>query len=174
VVTATKGLFNNLAHAPDISDTFRQISRSLKAMNLRGLFMAMTMLKIKGDRFSISAAGMPSTLVYRHATGEIEEINYAPCARSLAAVEYQEQEFALFDDDCIILMSDGFTEMFNEAGEMLGDGEANRTLTESANLSPQEIINRFVKVGEDWAGTRPPDDDVTFVALKVKNTINGN
>ena len=175
VVTATKGLFNNLAHAPDIPDTFRQISRSLKAMNLRGLFMAMTMLKIKGDRFSISAAGMPSTLVYRHATGEIEEIKLrAVPLGSLATVEYQEQEFALSGNDCIFLMSDGFLEMFNEAGEMLGDGEVNRTLTESANLSPQEIINRFVKVGEDWAGTRPPDDDVTFVVLKVKNTINGN
>ena len=57
---------------------------------------------------------------------------------------------------------------------MLGDGEAGKTLTESANLSPQEIINRFVKVGEDWAGTRPPDDDVTFVVLKIRNPTNGN
>lgn len=169
MVSVTKGLFNNLAHAPDIPDTFRQISRSLKAMNLRGLFMAMTMLKIKDNRFSISAAGMPSTLVYRHATGEIEEIKLrAVPLGSIAAVEYQEQEFALSENDCIILMSDGFPEMFNAAGEMLGDGEACKTLTESANLSPQEIINRFVKVGEDWAGTRPPDDDVTFVVLKVK------
>ncbi|MBA2494730.1 MAG: SpoIIE family protein phosphatase [Acidobacteria bacterium] len=170
VVTATKGLFNNLAPAPDIPDTFKQISRSLKLMNLRGLFMAMTMLKIKDNRFSISAAGMPSTLIYRHATGEIEEINLrAVPLGSFAAIEYKKQEYTLSNNDCVVLMSDGFTEMFNESGEMLGDGEANKTLKESAQLSPQEIINRFVKVGEDWAGKRPPDDDVTFVVLKVKS-----
>ncbi|CAN5538855.1 hypothetical protein BH18ACI1_BH18ACI1_13330 [soil metagenome] len=170
VVTATKGLFNNLAHAPDIPDTFKQISRSLKLMNLRGLFMAMTMLKLKDNRFSISAAGMPSTLIYRHATGEIEEINLrAVPLGSFAAIEYKKQEYTLSNNDCVVLMSDGFTEMFNESGEMLGDGEANKTLKESAQLSPQEIINRFVKVGEDWAGKRPPDDDVTFVVLKVKS-----
>jgi serine phosphatase RsbU (regulator of sigma subunit) len=67
-------------------------------------------------------------------------------------------------------MSDGFPEMFNEAGEMLADETAKNVLREVAGRSPQEIIKRFVEVGEEWAGTRPPDDDVTFVVLKVKSS----
>ncbi len=170
VVTATKSLFNAFAENENIPQIFKQSSAALKKMNLRGLFMAMTMLKLKDNRFSISAAGMPSTLIYRAATGEIEEINLrAVPLGSIAAFKYQEQEFTLSNDDCVIIMSDGFPEMFNEAGEMLGEGEVNKTLTESADLSPQEIINHFVKVGEDWAGQRPQDDDVTFVVLKVKS-----
>src|SRR5262249_48274780 len=41
VVTATKSLFEALAHQPDITHIFRQASCSLKRMNLRSLFMAM-------------------------------------------------------------------------------------------------------------------------------------
>jgi serine phosphatase RsbU (regulator of sigma subunit) len=167
MVTATKGLFNNLAAAPDIPDTLRQISGALKAMNLRGLFMAMTMLKIKGGSFSISAAGMPSTLIYRGATGTVEEINLrALPLGSIASVKYQKQEFELEANDLIVLMSDGFPEMFNENGEMLGSEAAGEILRETANSSPQEIINRLVSAGENWAASRPADDDVTFVVIK--------
>ena len=170
VVTATKGLFNNLAPAPDIPDTLQQISRSLKAMNLRGLFMAMTLLKIKNNRLSISAAGMPSTLIYRHATGEIEKIDLrALPLGGIAGIKYQKQEFQLAPNDLIVLMSDGFPEMFNDRGEMLGDEEADKILLESANLAPQEIIECLIKRADSWADGRPPDDDVTFVVLKAKN-----
>ena len=135
VVTATKGLFNNLAPAPDIPDTLQQISRSLKAMNLRGLFMAMTLLKIKNNLLSISAAGMPSTLIYRHATGEIEKIDLrALPLGGIAGIEYKKQEFQLAPNDLIVLMSDGFPEMFNEAGEMLGDEEADKIIRENPKL----------------------------------------
>jgi serine phosphatase RsbU (regulator of sigma subunit) len=65
-------------------------------------------------------------------------------------------------------MTDGFPEMFNEAGEMQPDETAKNLLAETAVLSPQEIINRFVRVGELWAGTRPQDDDVSFVVMKIK------
>lgn len=168
VVTATKGLFNNLAHAPDIPDTFRQISRSLKAMNLRGLFMAMTMLKFKDNRLVVCAAGMPSALIYRHATGRVEEAELrALPLGSVSNFVYQEQEYALSANDCVVVMSDGFPEMFNEAGEMQANETAKNLLAETARLSAQEIINRFVEVGEEWAGGRSPDDDVTFVVVKV-------
>jgi len=66
-----------------------------------------------------------------------------------------------------MLMSDGFPEMFNEAGEMIADETAKNVLAETAHQSPQEIINHFVKAGQNWAGTRPADDDVTFVVLKM-------
>jgi serine phosphatase RsbU (regulator of sigma subunit) len=169
VVTATKGLFNNLAASPDIADTFGQISRSLKAMNLRGLFMAMTMLKINGNRAVVCMAGMPSILIYRAAIKQVEEIAIrAMPLGSFSKSAYDSQELTLLAGDAVVLMSDGFPEMFNETGEMLPDMTAKNLLTEIAAESPQEIIDHFVQAGEKWAGTRPPDDDVTFVVLKVK------
>lgn len=136
-------------------------------MNLRGLFMAMTMLKIKDNRFSISSEGMPSTLVYRAATEKVEEINLrAVPLGSIATFKYQEQEFALADNDCIVIMSDGFPEMFNEQNEIPGYDKAEMILRENTGFSAQKIIDCFVKTGEQWAGGRSQDDDVTFVVLK--------
>jgi len=170
MVTATKSLFITHAHESDITSVFRQTSRALKAMNLRGLYMAMTVLKLKNSRLVIAAAGMPSTLIYRAATKQIEEIAIrAMPLGSVANFPYKQQELNLFAGDTVVLMSDGFPEMFNEAGEMLDYGKAKTVLEETARQSPQEIINRFVEVGEQWAGTRAQDDDVTFVVLKVKD-----
>ncbi len=168
VVTATKSLFNNLADASDISDTLRQISRSLKAMNLRGLFMALTLMKLKDNSLKICAAGMPSTLVYRAATETVEEISIrAVPLGSMTNFNYRGQEIVLQTGDCVVVMSDGFPEMFNAAGEMLGFDKAAEVLREIAAHTPQEIIDRFVEVSQKWAGGRPADDDVTFVVLKI-------
>ena len=169
VVTATKSLFNAFAEEENIGQIFGQTSKALKKMNLRGLFMAMAMLKIRDNRVAVSVAGMPPMLIYRAASREIEEIAIrAMPLGSVTNFSYQERELSLSHGDVLVLMSDGFPEMFNAAGEMLADDEAKRVLAENAHLPSQEIINRFVKVGENWAGTRPPDDDVTFVILKVK------
>jgi serine phosphatase RsbU (regulator of sigma subunit) len=65
------------------------------------------------------------------------------------------------------LMSDGFPEMFNETGEMLGFEKAVEVLPEIAPGAPEQIIERLVCIGQEWAGSRPQDDDVTFVVLKT-------
>ncbi|HEX9960767.1 MAG TPA: SpoIIE family protein phosphatase [Pyrinomonadaceae bacterium] len=168
LVSVTKGLFNNLAHAPDISGTLNQMSRSLKMMNLRGLFMALTLLRFKDNDLLISVAGMPSVLIYRAATRKVDELSLrALPLGSVARSRYSEQRFSLASGDVVLLMSDGFPEMFNETGEMLGFEKAAEVLPEIAHHAPQEIIDRLVRIGHEWAGSRPQDDDVTFVVLKT-------
>jgi serine phosphatase RsbU (regulator of sigma subunit) len=175
VVTATKSLFNAFADDENIPQIFKQTSQALKKMNLRGLFMAMAMAKIKDGDLTICTAGMPSALIYRATTGQVEEVVIrAMPLGSVSNFTYQQQTLNLAAGDTIILMTDGFPEMFNEAGDMQPDDTAKNLLAEIAVLSPQEIINRFVQVGEQWAGTRPQDDDVTFVVLKVKNTVHNS
>ena len=168
LVSTTKGLFNAFANEPDISQIFTHIGGALKKMNLRGLFMAMTMLKIKDNQVNLSIAGMPSALIYRSATNTVEDIAIrAMPLGSITKTNYQRRETSLVKNDCIVLMSDGFPEMFNAENEMLGFEKAAEILPSIAHKSPQEIINHLVKVGEDWANGRPQDDDVTFVVLKV-------
>ena len=83
---------------------------------------------------------------------------------------YQELKFKLSAGDCVVVMSDGFPEMFNQNDEILGFEKAAEMLPEIAGRSPQEIINHFVRVAEIWANGRPQDDDVTFVVLKRKQS----
>ncbi len=168
VVTATKSLFNAFASEPDIRTFFRQSSRALKGMNLRGLYMAMGMMKIRGNKVEVSFAGIPPLLIYRYAENCVEEL--AIGGMPLGSIEtfpYKQHELELCTGDALVLMSDGFPERFDERGEMLGYGKAREVLREVAGGSAQEVINRFVAVGDEWAGARAQDDDVTFVVVKM-------
>jgi serine phosphatase RsbU (regulator of sigma subunit) len=58
--------------------------------------------------------------------------------------------------------------MFNPAGETLDYPKAREAFEHVAHLPPREIIDRLVLAGEEWAGGRTLEGDVTFVVLKVK------
>lgn len=169
MVTAAKSLFRTFAAEPDITQIFRRSTRVLKEMNLRALFMAMTIIKVKDNQLTLSAAGMPSTLIYHAATGIVEEVSLTGMPLgSVRDFPYKQQQFALAPGDAVVLMSDGFPERFNEQNEMIDYERAKSLLKEVARESSQAIINRFVETGDAWAGAKAQDDDVTFVVLKIK------
>ncbi|MBL8169452.1 MAG: SpoIIE family protein phosphatase [Acidobacteria bacterium] len=168
LVTATKSLFNHLAATPDIPDIFQHSSRALKRMNLRSLFMAMTMVKVREHRMVVGSAGMPPILIYRAATAQIEELSIKGIPLgSLTGYTYREVAVTLAANDVVVLLSDGYPERFNPAGEMLGYDQLRDSLCEAAARSPQQIIEQLVLAGDAWAEGRPTDDDVTFVVIKV-------
>ena len=169
VVTATKSLFNNLAGEASLTGIFQQSSRALKLMNLRALYMAMTMLKLRGQQLTICAAGMPPVLIYQARTGTVEEVlmKGMPLG-SVTSFPWREHALTLFSGDVVVVMSDGFPERFDPQREMIGNDLATKMLPEIAHESAQQMINHFVRAGDEWGSPRPQDDDVTFVILKVK------
>ena len=172
LVSSVKSLFISLAYHPDIPHIFHRISAVLKEMKLRGLFMAMTMVKVRGNQMTVSIAGMPSVLIYRALTGEMEEvvIRALPLG-GIAKYQYQQQELTLAVDDVVVLMSDGLPERFNVRDEMLDYERIQQTLPVCATQSAEQIINELVRLGDEWSEGRPQDDDVTFVVLKIKSSV---
>ena len=169
VVTAMKSLFRTFAGEDNLSLVFNQSSRVLKEMNLRSLFMSLTMIKLDGARLRIASAGMPPALIYRREKGLVEEmVIKAPPLGGISGYQYRELEYALGHGDVLVLMSDGFPERFNQDGEMFDYSRARRSLAEAASRRPSEIIEHFVRAGDYWANGRPQNDDITFVVLKVK------
>jgi serine phosphatase RsbU (regulator of sigma subunit) len=65
-------------------------------------------------------------------------------------------------------MSDGFPELFNDEKEMYGYKRARNYFEEIAGESPEEIITKLKNAGTEWTNDKDPDDDVTFVVIKVK------
>ncbi len=168
MVASVKSLFMTLAYHPDISHIFSRLNQTLKQMQLRGLFMAMTIAKMKENQLTISIAGMPPVWIYRAANQQLEEIMLKQLPLGgVMKYTYQQRECALTTGDVVVLMSDGLPERFNAQNEMLEDESAKIFITENAHLSSQEIINGLVKLGDEWGGERPQDDDVTFVVLKL-------
>ena len=83
--------------------------------------------------------------------------------------QYLQKELTLAVDDVVVLMSDGLPERFNAKNEMLEEEVAKKYLAEHAQASAHEIIEGLAKLGDDWGGSRPQDDDVTFVVFKLKS-----
>jgi len=169
VVTAAKSLFNHLAADPDIVSILRQSSIALKRMNLRSMFMAMTLVRYRDGRVMLGAAGMPHALIYSAATRQVREaaINGLPLG-ALTSFPYRQIEFQLERGDVLLLLSDGLPERFNTEGEMLDYERVREAFAGLAAGTPGEIIQGLVRLGDEWARGRPPDDDMTFVVLKVE------
>ena len=169
VVTAAKSLFNALSSITQPVKILKTASLALKGMGFRNMYMAMTLAKIKDRKMNQAAAGMPYTMVYHSDTGEVEEIilKGVPLG-SFPDFSYQEKEYQLKENDAVLFMSDGITELFNAEKEMLGEERTKEIFAEAAGKSSSQIIDHFVSVVKDWSNNQPPDDDITFVALKVK------
>lgn len=169
MVTATKSLFESLAAAMEPAAFLRRANHTIKQMQLGTLKMALAMLRIDGRSLSLSSAGMPPIVVYRQASNTLEEIVFEGMPLgSLANFPYEEKQVELLPGDRIIIMSDGFPERRNAAGEMLEYRAAYKAILAAAPGSPQETVEQLVAVGDQWANGRPQDDDVTFVVLGMK------
>jgi serine phosphatase RsbU (regulator of sigma subunit) len=169
MVAATKSLFNSLAHIPHPVPILAEASHALKGMGFHNMYMAMTIAKFKERRMRLATAGMPYPLIYRAATRYVEEVELKGLPLgSFSDVQYQWKDLNLDVGDTVLFMSDGFTEMFNAQGEVLGEDRAKNLLEEVGQSAPEQIIEHLVMAGKAWANGQSQQDDVTLVVVKVK------
>ncbi len=169
MVAATKSLYNALLRNDGITDIFRQTSAALKAMGLKGMFMASTIAKFAEKEMRVSAAGMPFTLVYDAASNSVKSVQLkAMPLGNFPNFPYKEESVTFNSGDVLVFMSDGLPEMFNNADEMLGESPIEKLLQKIGDADAKSIINALVKLGNDWADGRPQDDDVTLLVMKAK------
>ena len=169
MVAATKSLFKAIGHRPDLLGLVRRFTQTLKSLNLPGLYMHMTLARYKDGQFNLIAAGMPPALVYRAASGTVEEVVLkGPPLGSFPDFPYQQCTLSLAPGDTVLLMSDGFLELLNRQGEMLEAPRVHALFEEVAGEPPDAVIAHLRQAGNAWANNRPLNDDVTFVVLKRK------
>ena len=130
--------------------------------------MAMAMLKLRDRKLHVASAGISPILIYRAASGEVEEVELEGMPLGLStAFPYQERELDLAPGDTLLLMSDGLPERLNGDDEELGYPRVQALFAEAADKTLVEIYTALAEGGEDWAAGRAQDDDVTLVVIKV-------
>jgi serine phosphatase RsbU (regulator of sigma subunit) len=170
MVISIKSLFNSLPLDMEIPDFFNRCTSIIKRMNMKQLYMCLTLLHIQDHKITLSSAGMPPVFYYKEKNKDLEEILLK--GMPLGAVEnfpYQQTDLKLSSGDSLLLMSDGFIELFNERDEILDSSRAKSYFMEIVNQSPDEIISYLNKSADQWRGTKPLKDDMTFVVLKCKD-----
>ena len=169
MVISAKSLFNSYASNPDILFTFREMTRCIKQMQFQSMAMCMTMLKIQNNKLVMSAAGMPPVYIYRNEGRKIDEFLFE--GMPLGTMEnfpYQLKQTELSKGDTLLVMSDGFPELLNENNKSYGYKRARNSFEEVAEKEPEEIIAYLKEEGSRWVNDKDPDDDVTFVVIKIK------
>ena len=170
MVAITKGLFQVMADGPDLLQIISKATRTIKEMHLHRLYMAMTLARLKDGRLQVVAAGMPMPLIYRSADQRVEELEVK--GMPLGGPEqfpYRQEEVPLQGGDAVLLMSDGFPELFNAHGEMMGYSKAKTLFSKTAKHAPSEVVRQLKREAAAWSGG-PIHDDITFVVIKVRST----
>ncbi|MEK6754778.1 MAG: SpoIIE family protein phosphatase, partial [Bacteroidota bacterium] len=169
IVTLMKGLFLSDASRFDIQTFFNHCSKSIKEIRLERLFMAFTLVRLKGNSVYLSSAGMPPVYLYRKRDGSVEEILLK--GMPLGAMKnfpYALHETKLERGDTLLLLTDGLPEQKNASEELFEYARIQQAFSEVGTCQPDEIIAHLVKAGESWMNGATQDDDITLLVIKMR------
>ncbi len=169
MVTAVKSMFvSNFLHN-EIPLMFSHFSDSIRQLNLEYMYMCLAVLKINGYQMRFASAGIPPLLLYKKIDDKLEYITLKGMPLGTKkGFPYKEIEMNLSPGDTVLLMSDGYPELFNENEEMFGYENILDFVKENISGSPEQIIEGLKKSIDKWRNGTPVRDDITFVVIKMK------
>lgn len=171
MVTAVKSLFRHVSSNPSqrLPDILNNMSRTIKQMNFKKLFMSLTVARLTPDSVTLSAAGMPGVLFYSASEKKVTEylIKGMPVG-SVQQFPYDEIEFNIHSGDALLFYSDGISELFNEKREHFDTHRIQRIFEQFGYTNPDEVIHKLIHEAENWRGNTPQHDDITLVVVKRK------
>jgi serine phosphatase RsbU (regulator of sigma subunit) len=112
---------------------------------------------------------MPPVFLYHCADGSVEEILMK--GMPLGAMKnfpYAVHTTDLHQGDTLVLLTDGLPEQKNGSGEMFDYSRVRDVLTATGALPPKDIIDALVREGDSWMAGISQDDDITIMAIKMK------
>jgi sigma-B regulation protein RsbU (phosphoserine phosphatase) len=169
MVALIKNIFNTMGHTFYIPDFFSHCTRLLRKMRLGMMYMSLTLLRIKGNRVTFSAAGMPPILLFRSAENAVEQLVLKGLPLGgIESASYQQKNFTLEHGDTLLMMTDGYVELFNPDMESLDYPRIIEIFRQNGHKTPEEIIQQLVEKGEEWAAGQTQSDDITFIVLKYE------
>ena len=168
MVTVVKTLFAGYdgKHAP--SEFLTHAEETIRRMELGRMAMALSLARLEGRNVSLAAAGMPPALVHRVADGRVEEVTIEATPLGTFGDVYPQREITLAVGDCLLLMTDGFPELLDGAGQQLGYPGALEAFAAAAREGDvSRVIAALAESVRAWHGDAPPNDDVTFVVMRA-------
>jgi sigma-B regulation protein RsbU (phosphoserine phosphatase) len=169
MVTVVKSLFSADSGRSAPRDFLAEAATAVKRMELERMAMSLTLVRVEGETLTLAAAGMPPALLYRADTREVEEIALEGMPLGGLAYDYQEIQLRVASGDTLLLMSDGLPELQDEQGEPFGYPRVRQLFQELGVGTPEDVIAGLGDAARLWTGGKPPNDDVTFVAVRVRS-----
>jgi sigma-B regulation protein RsbU (phosphoserine phosphatase) len=169
MVAIMKALFISDSAELDLIDFFSNSNKTIKALNLGRMMMAFTVLNIKNNQVRFINAGMPPLFIYKKSDNTVTE--FETQGMPLGAISESSFTISTFDvdsGDAILILSDGLPELKNEKNEQYDYSRVKVEFNSIAEKTPNEIVEYLKDSSSQWANGVEPNDDVTFVVIKVK------
>lgn len=171
MVTIIKTLFagyGGSSSTPEPAAFLADAAEKIKRMDLGRMAMALSLARFDSRRFTVASAGMPPVLVHRMTSGTVDEIALQATPLGTFGSDYPQTSVSLERGDTVLFLSDGFPELMNDAGQQLGYTGTVDTFAMAAKAgSASDVIAALSDVARKWHGEAPPNDDVTFVVVRV-------
>jgi PAS domain S-box-containing protein len=169
IVATVKSYFQTLAGQCDVVELLQRISEGIRNLQIRAMYMGVTVIEIRDTQMKIASSGMPPLYLYRHHTYEVEAITLkGPFLGSTLPTPYHHVTRPLQPGDALLILTDGLPELFNKERQMLDLPAIRKAFHESAHLPPQKIIDSITQLAETWANGQPNEDDITLLVLKAR------
>ncbi len=169
IVATVKSYFQTLADRCEAVELLERISEGIQNLQVRGMYMGLTVIHVRGHQLTIASSGMPPLYLYRHHTGTVETILLKGVfLGSRLDVPLQQIQVTLQPRDTLLAITDGLPELFNRNREMLGYPQIEGAFLKTGQLYPQLIIDHLLAMGETWTGGYQNQDDITMIVLKAK------
>jgi serine phosphatase RsbU (regulator of sigma subunit) len=168
MVTVIKTLFAGYDGGTAPAEFLAGAAEKIKRMDLGRMAMALSLARFEGHSLTLASAGMPPVLIHRAASALVEEIAISATPLGTFGSDYPQESVALESGDTVLLLTDGFPELMNDAGQQLGYTGALEAFAAAAVAEKADgVIAGLAEAARRWHGDAPPNDDVTFVVVRV-------
>ena len=139
----------------------------------RFVTFAVVFLNPETAEVKVLSAGHGPILWYQNAQNTLQDFEAQGIPLGMiAGMTYEDSNVrSLKAGDMIVLVTDGFYEWQNPAGEEFGLDRLKETIREARDCSAEEVVSRLYKTVKDFSKGTEQKDDLTIVVLKRKNTI---
>jgi serine phosphatase RsbU (regulator of sigma subunit) len=167
MVAAAKSYFHSLAKEENCIAMLKRMSQGLFSMNMKMMYMGITLAKCREGNVEIATAGMPPVLHYKFREDTTDRITLKGLPLGSGVdYPYSGRNIELEKNDFLLFMSDGLTELFNSKRDMLGIEKIEQVLKGTGDMKAADVINLLSRIVENWSGGKEPEDDITFLVLK--------
>jgi serine phosphatase RsbU (regulator of sigma subunit) len=167
MVITIKGMLNIMEGEPELSLILGDINRAIRKMNLKLLYMSLSLIRVRESSVEIASAGMPPVLLFRGDTHKTEYIfQKSMPAGGVKSFPYKTQKTGFNKGDILVSVSDGISEMFNENEEMFGYDRISEILNENHQESAGFLTGKILDSAMLWTGNAPLRDDMTIMVIK--------
>jgi serine phosphatase RsbU (regulator of sigma subunit) len=125
------------------------------------------------DKLELLSAGHAPLFVYSHSKGQLQifPAHDVPLGILPQLTSASSQVVAMQTGDLILLITDGFLEWENPAGEQFGTGRLEKVICANCHLAPEEMIAELYARVLDFADGTAQQDDLTAVVIKKTATM---